>query len=156
MARYVINKLIEAQKLNKRTGIALSGPPTTIPYQSLLNDVEFDGEKVRFTFMSERFQCATDIVKGFLDVTEGGGGHEPASWSGQTAAAAPSPALAPKIDEQLPNLVFAPIESEGAEGVTLARAKIIGGWLVLSQAGGNSSVIFVPDARHLWSGGSLR
>ena len=147
MPRYVLNKLIEAEKLNKRTGIAIAGLPTTIPYASFLNDVEFDSGKVKFTYMNERYQCDADRVMGFLEVSEGGGAYS------EAAAQMAAPPPAPKIEaQQLGELQFSALTATGADGIALLRAKILGGWLVVSQGG---SVAFVPDPRHAWSGGSL-
>jgi hypothetical protein len=37
------------------------------------------------------------------------------------------------------------------------RAKVPGGWLVMSQfyVGSAHGLVFLPDANHLWDGGSL-
>ncbi len=38
------------------------------------------------------------------------------------------------------------------------RAKVPGGWLVISQfhVGGAHGLVFLPDPKHEWDGGSLR
>jgi hypothetical protein len=41
---------------------------------------------------------------------------------------------------------------EVTKGNPQARAKIPGGWLLLSK---NDSVTFVPDPEHVWDGGSI-
>jgi|OpeIllAssembly_1097287.scaffolds.fasta_scaffold2812613_2 hypothetical protein len=39
--------------------------------------------------------------------------------------------------------------------MALFRAKVPGGWLVMSNHGTESSLAFVPDAAHAWDGNSL-
>jgi hypothetical protein len=53
-------------------------------------------------------------------------------------------------------LVFTIIGVRGFD-VTVARAKVIGGWLIVSHflRGNEAAVGFYPDPKHEWDGGSL-
>src|SRR5262245_53685645 len=66
MSKYVLNKLIEARRLNKRTGTPMPGHGQSIPYGSIIHDVTFDGDLVKFSYMAERYQFPAADVKGFL------------------------------------------------------------------------------------------
>jgi len=50
-------------------------------------------------------------------------------------------------------------EEEGLldSGYMTERAKVPGGWLVISQfrVGGAHGLVFLPDPKHVWDGGSL-
>lgn len=151
MAKYEVTKLVEAAKLNKRTGIPLVGPPTTIPYGSIISDVDEDGDYYRFSYSSERFQVKRDVVCGAFHLI-GGITASPAPTS---SPAPPPPAPAPvqaapaPVADDRPVLAFEALRVQGA--AALSRARIPGGWLVSSAY----SVTFVPDPQHQWDGGSL-
>jgi len=58
-------------------------------------------------------------------------------------------------------LRFEPLRFEGeslvTKPITLQRAKVPGGWLVLLQKNvAEAGITFVPDPEHCWDGGSLR
>jgi len=148
MAKYEVTKLVEAAKLNKRTGIPLVGPPTTIPYGSIISDVEEDGDYYKFSYMTERYQVKRDVVAGAFHLL-GGVNVSSAPAAAAAASPAPVPAPAPVANDDRPVLQFQSLRVAGA--AALSRAKVPGGWLV--AAGG--SVTFVPDPAHQWDGGSL-
>ncbi len=144
MAKYEVSKLVEAAKLNKRTGIPLVGPPTSIPYGAIIFDLEEDGDYYKFTYASDRFQVKRDVVAGAFHLIQG--------VTPSAAAPAPLPveaAPAPiPVSADRPTLDFQALRVKGAGA--LSRARIPGGWLVSTAY----SVTFVPDSHHHWDGGS--
>jgi len=53
-------------------------------------------------------------------------------------------------------LIFTTLGVRGFD-VTVARAKVFGGWLVVSHflRGNESEIAFYPDPKHEWDGGSI-
>lgn len=153
MAKYELTKSIEAQKISKRTGLAIEDAPNTVPYAAILADFEDLGDTVRFTYMNDRYQCKAEVVRGFLH--EMGGAGAPAAPAPPPAAPPPAPAqaVATPLAAVLRDLVFEPLPARGVPGGSpIARARIPGGWLVAAGSGGG--VAFVPDPNHWWDGGS--
>jgi hypothetical protein len=68
-----------------------------------------------------------------------------------------------KVHADKPALVWETLNTRREEDGMLdskyltERAKVPGGWLVLSQfyVGGAHGIVFLPDANHTWDGGSL-
>ncbi len=135
MAKYELKKSLEVTKLNKRTGIPVSGPPATIPFGALVEDVELDYDYGKFTYLGEPYRCASDVLKAALD-------------RGPAAAAA-TPRV---VQASAPEPVGLRWEELRSNAQPTARAKVQGGWLV-TVAG--SGVTFYPDPEHGWDGGSL-
>lgn len=143
MSKYEVTKSVEAAKLNKRTGIALTEHPTTIPYGAIISDIQEDRDHLTFAYMGDRYTVKRDIFASAY-IALGG-----VSTGGGTAAGpATQPAVA-VVDDERPMLQFESLRVNGAGA--LSRARVPGGWLVA----GNGSVTFVPDALHEWNGGSL-
>ncbi|MBL8215674.1 MAG: hypothetical protein JNK87_33440 [Bryobacterales bacterium] len=150
MAKYEVTKLVEAAKLNKRTGIPLVGPPTTIPYGAIISDVEEDGDDYKFSYMTERYQARRDTVAGAFHLLQG---VAPSTAPMAPVPPPPSPAAvaaapAPVADDR-PLLDFQSLRVKGAGA--LSRARVPGGWLVSTAY----AVTFVPDPQHEWDGGSV-
>lgn len=144
MAKYELTKSVEAQKLNKRTGIPLTEPPTTIPYGAILDDVREDGDHFRFTYLTNLYQVRKDVVRGALQpIDQPATAGEGAAVNAEERSSAPAAAAKPA-------LIFEPLHVKGA--AALSRARIPGGWLV---AGGGGALAFVPDAFHEWNGASI-
>lgn len=139
MAKYEITKNVEAVKLNKRTGIPLTEPAVTIPYGAILDNVEEVGDFFKFNYLTDRYQFKKDVVKGAILPL----GNAPAMEGSPVAEAAGEPAVLK------PLLAFESLRVKGS--AALSRAKVPGGWLVMSGGG----ITFVPDAGHGWDGGSL-
>lgn len=147
MSKYEVGKLLEAFKLNKRTGIPLAEPAVTIPYGGILEHVVFGEDVVKFHYMGEPFQIKASIAAGAFHEIPGTrtGDPKPAS---ATAGARTEP-----VPER-PRLVFESMDVRApGHSLALYRARIPGGWLVASHSGG---VAFVPDGEHTWDGTSVR
>ena len=136
MSKYELGKTVEAQKLNKRTGIPLAEPPVTVPFGAILESVQISEDLVRFAYMGERYCVARDVVAGSL----------------QPLHAAPAKAAAPK-PESTGKLIFETLDVRSQGQISIYRAPIPGGWLVASHSG---ALAFVPDAEHKWDGASLK
>lgn len=134
MSQYEVSKTVEAVKLNKRTGAPLGEPAISLPYGAIIEKLEEVGEYYAFTYMSERYRMRKDNVRGAV--------HALVAPAVVTASVKAVPEAPSK-----PVLVF---ERLGGTA-SLSRAKIPGGWLVMSA----SSVTFVPDEKHEWDGGSV-
>ena len=140
-----LTKMIEATKLQPRTGLPLGLPPTTVPYGALVEPVGSERDRQRFTYLGELFECKRDL---FLSAT--GGAKTIADES-----AATEPELAPAVERELeaappagPRLEWRAVRSSN---YSVTRAAIPGGWLVALNA---SSLAFVPDSKHHWDGTS--
>jgi hypothetical protein len=136
MAKFELKKSLEVTKLNKRTGIPVSGPPATIPFGALVEDVELDYDYGKFTYLGEPYRCASDVLKAALD-------RDPAAAQ---PAAAPKPAEASAPEAG--GLRWEQLRSTSPT----ARAKVPGGWLV---AANGSGLAFYPDPEHGWDGASM-
>ncbi len=139
MAKFELKKSLEVTKLNKRTGIPVSGPPVTIPFGALIENVELEYDYGKFTYLGEPYRCATDILKPALDC-------------GPAAAPAPVPAPpCPAVEvsaSQVNGIAWEPLRSNAQP---TARAKVPGGWLI---AVAELGVTFYPDPEHTWNGQS--
>lgn len=143
MSKYELEKSVEAQKLNPRTGIPLSGPSLTIPFGAILDNVQVSDDVVKFSYMGERYQVAR--------ATMGGGMRQLTP----TKPAEPKPAAAKVAEpDKSDKIVFETLDVRAQmHTLSLYRAPIPGGWLVASHSG---SVTFVPDPGHEWDGSSLK
>jgi hypothetical protein len=144
MSRFELTKSIEAQKLNKRTGGVMMGHGVTIPYGSILRNVEYDEDVVKFDYLDNRFQCRLDTMKGYLNAMARPGEIAP-EIQDPVVAAPPATATDPPTAPQ-PTLVFETMAARGL-GTTIMRAKVPGGWLVASKQG---ALTFMPDSDHTW------
>lgn len=149
MAKFEVSKLVEAAKLNKRTGIPLVGPPTSIPYGAIIFDVEEDGDYYRFSYAADRFQVRRDVAASAFHAVQG---IVPSASVAVPAPPPPAPVAEPApapVSDDRPILNFQAMRVKGAGA--LSRARVPGGWLVSTAY----SVTFVPDPQHEWDGGSL-
>jgi hypothetical protein len=132
MEKFELSKTIEARKLNKRTGIPLSGPPMTIPFGALVENPVEDRGLVKFAYLNESYQCTEET---FREAT--------ASVRASTAPA-PSHAERPASARQ-PTLRWEAVDTDMGR---LYRAKAPGGWLISTN--GMSALTFCPDPKHSW------
>lgn len=143
-----LTKLIEATKLQPRTGLPLGQPPVTIPYGGLVEPVSVERDRQRFKYLGELFECQLEL---FLSAT-----GSAASAPEETPAPVEAPAhTAAAVPEKAPEaaVVSGPrLEWErlNSSEPGARRASIPGGWLVALSTG----LTFVPDAKHQWKGGS--
>jgi hypothetical protein len=137
MPKFELKKTIEAAKLNKRTGIPLGGPPVTISFGAIIEDIEEDRDYGKFLHLGQPYRCALDVLMAALDkrpLPEG-------------PAAAPARAL-DEAAEPGPRMVWRPVASPHH---AVARAKVPGGWMVLVD----EAALFYPDPEHQWDGTTL-
>lgn len=162
MPKYELIKLIEAQKLNPRTGIPTTDPLLTIPFGGIIEDITPDRDMDKFVYLGQRYQCAHDILESAISLIDAPAApppQSPAATGAQTvaakaaaAAAAEAATVAPgdpvaTSTAQAPKLVWEPLHST----LACSRARVLGGWLVAAGGG----VTFYPDLGHEWDGGSL-
>jgi hypothetical protein len=59
-----------------------------------------------------------------------------------------------KIMKQEAELIWEELPSKSSKGFEFHtfRARIIGGWLVITYCDGNATSTFVPDPEHAWDG----
>ncbi len=148
MARFEFTKTLEATKLNKRTGSPIN-EVRTISYGAVIDNLEEEGDYLKFLFLGEPYRIRQDILRSALRPVGGGeaaapGDPAPATSSGAGGSSAAAPVSAPV--EIL--LHWEDLKSD----VRMRRAKLPGGWLV-SAAG--LGLTFYPDPLHQWDGTSL-
>jgi len=147
MPNYELKKSIEVTKLNQRTGIPTGAPPVTIPFGAVIENPELDYDYGKFTFLGQRYRCASDVLKAAMESHPVGAPAAPPAPPAPTTApaAAAEPAASPA---QMEGLQW---EKLGSSPHLVERAKVPGGWLVKVD----QSVAFYPDPKHRWNGTSL-
>lgn len=143
MPKYELKKTIEVNKLNKRTGIPTGEPPTQVPFGAVVEDPELDYDFGKFTFLGERYRCASDILKAAMET-------KPIDEAASAVAAAPGEA-GPSAAEE-PGLKWERLKSSSGR---VERGKVPGGWLVTISTDAGTGATFYPDAEHQWDGRSL-
>lgn len=146
MARYEFIKTIDAQKLNKRSGLPLNEPAVPIAYSAVVEKEEERWDYVKFSYLGQRYQCPTPTFK---EATRPHGSADAAP------AAAPEPAPPAEgrpAAEAQPDARMKWEELTSTHQAVL-RAKVPGGWLVSVRGGG---VCFYPDPKHAWDGSTSR
>ncbi|MBM3787831.1 MAG: hypothetical protein FJW30_26055 [Acidobacteria bacterium] len=139
MAKYETLKLVDALKVNKKTGIQQT-QRVEIPFGAIIENPHEDRDFLRFTYLGEMYDVRYADIKGSYKLI-GGPESEPAPVPKAEPAAKAEAAPAG------PSLKFEPLKSN----MVAARAKVPGGWLVAVGHG----VAFVADANHQWDGTSL-
>lgn len=142
--KLTLNKGIIATRLNPKTGVPYSESETSIPFGAILTYKGSDRDSEKFNYMSELFRCPRDVLASAID-----GGKIPSL--DEKPDEAPAPVADRPAAARAPESILK-FELLSAAPYTIARAKVPGGWLLVS---GNSSVAFYPDAEHLWNGDSL-
>jgi hypothetical protein len=127
-----ISKSIEARKLNRRSRLPLPEPPVTIPFGSLVSDLEPQGDLIHFTYLGDLYQCQADLLNRAL-----GHAAEAAGSSLDRTAATTQP-------------LFDWQEIRSNKG-TVLRAKVPHGWIIAVGQG----LTFYPDTKHEWDGTTL-
>ncbi len=137
MPKFELKKTIDATKLNPRTKIPVTGPPVTISFGAIIEDVEQDRDYAKFTNLGQPYRCSWDIFSAALD------------WKplAETVAVGPAPAKAAEENQPAaPQVTWETLRSSGVHSVS--RTKVPGGWLVLVDG----SATFLPDPKHKWDG----
>ena len=139
MGKLILNKTIEARKLNPRTGVPTSEAPVTIPFGAIIQKLSEDRDVINFKYLEEPYQCRGEILEAAIGLAKPVG----------RGAEAPAVSLESRNPEAA--IQWQPIKSSLQP---VLRAKVPGGWLVL-VAGGNGGLTFYPDPEHRWDGCSL-
>ena len=134
LAKISLIKSIEATKLHPKTGAALGVPDVTISYGALIEHEGSDRDLEKFSYLGDLYACRRDA---FISAT----GSAPP----QTKSKAEKPAAGP--GRVTAGLQWEPVASNG---VSVSRAKVPGGWLVLC----GPAATYYPDPAHKWDGGS--
>ena len=139
MSKFELNRSIEARKLNPRTGIQTSDPQVTIPFGAFIDDVTEDRDDCRFSYLGQRYRCATDVLR---------------MATAPAAGEADLPAITPQPEEAAPEEPARPRPAVHWERLSsnwkdLMRLRVPGGWLV-AHADANGSPSFLPDPHHHW------
>lgn len=108
-------------------------PEVSIPYGALIDNIERDRDRERFTYLGELYSCPHDLLASALT--------EAAPEPVPPGPAAEMPAAAPKLE-------WEPCRSSH---FSVMRSKVPGGWLV---ALGDAAITFYPDPSHQWDGTS--
>ncbi|MBN1566833.1 MAG: hypothetical protein JXA73_03235 [Acidobacteria bacterium] len=132
MEKFELSKTIEAGKLNKRTGIPLAGPPTTIPFGAIVENPVADRDVVKFTYLNEPYQCSEETFR--------------EAASSIMHASTPAPKQAERsAGKRQPRLNWEVVDTNMGP---LYRAKAPGGWLIAAKS--MSTLAFCPDPHHAW------
>jgi len=137
LGKISLNKSIEATKLHARTEAPLVGPEITIPFGALVESAGASSDREKFRYLGELYSVAQDV---FLAATRSDD-VDPAPVSAPATPAAPQAGKAATLT----------FEKLDAGGYAVARAKVLGGWLVAYGTG----ITFYPDSGHEWDGTSL-
>jgi hypothetical protein len=140
-----LNKSIEVQKLNKRTGLTTNDPAVAIPYGAIVENVEADRDFERFTYLGDLYRCTHTLLASATD---------PRAWQAQQSPAA-EPAASASSGPGGPAPAGPRLQWTAAapSHVPLLRAKVPGGWLIAAASG--AGLTFYPDPDHEWDGTSL-
>lgn len=151
--RYRMIKMVEARRLNPKSGIPLTEPPTAIPFGALLSDVREERDLFKFTYLGKPYQCLQSILRPAMEPFDGGSfaTSDDAPAAPLAAAAAPLPPPVEPVAAAEP----APFQWEqiATSHGPLLRAKLPGGWMVMT--GRATALAFYPDPQHKWDGSTL-
>lgn len=142
MAKYETLKLVDALKVNKKTGVQMT-QRVEIPFGAIIENPYEERDFLRFLYLGDMYDVKYSDIKGYYKLI-GGPDAEPAPLpkaDAPTSSAKAEPAAAG------PSLKFETLKSN----MVASRAKVPGGWLVTVGHG----LAFVPDASHEWDGTSL-
>jgi len=147
--RFRVIKMVEARRLNPKSGVPLTEPPTPLPFGSMLEDVRLDRDVYKFSYLGRPFQCQESLLKPAI---------EPLAGAESTALMADESPL--PIPEAAPLPAPAAAEPAAFQWQTLAtshgpllRARVPGGWLLMTGRG--AALVFFPDPQHAWNGETL-
>ena len=143
-----LTKMIEATKVNPRTGLPLGVPPVTVPYGGLVEPRDVERDRQRFLYLGELHECKLDL---FLSAAGGGGKSESAEAAVEEPAA--GPAVEKALEPEVPSGPRLQWDRVNSSNYTVTRAAVPGGWLVTINGSG---LTFVPDAKHRWDGASAK
>jgi hypothetical protein len=148
--KLTINKSISARRLSPKDGVPYSEPESNIPFGAVLTYKGPDRDAEKFMYLEVLYRCPRDVLASALDggkiPSEEDGAGNGAATANTVTAAAPPPEAKPAPETKLK------FETLAAGPYSVARAKVPGGWLIVSGA---SSPTFYPDPKHDWDGESV-
>jgi hypothetical protein len=148
VAKFEFTKTLEANKLNKRTGSPIN-EIKTISYGAVIENLEEDGDYLKFTFLGEPYRIREDILRSALRPIGASDAPPTPSAAGASSRSSTAAASAPALEAASEATFFwGDLKSD----VRMRRAKVPGGWLVSVTGLG---LTFYPDPEHLWDGTSL-
>ena len=150
MAKFEFTKTLEANKLNKRTGSPLN-EFRTISYGAVIENLEEDGDYLRFTFLGEPYRIKEDVLRSALRPIDAGtpsAAHPAAPRAAAPAATEAAPPPPPPVPAAEITFHWEDLKAD----IRVRRAKVPGGWLV---AAGGAGLAYYPDPEHQWDGTTL-
>jgi hypothetical protein len=150
--RYRIIKMVEARRLNPKSGIPLTEPPTAIPFGALLSDVREERDLFKFMYLGKPYQCLQSILRPAMEPFDGGtvAAVDDEPVAPVTAKAEALPAVEPVAAAEPAPFQWEHISTSHGP---LLRAKLPGGWMVMT--GRATALVFYPDPQHKWDGATL-
>lgn len=136
MPVFELGKSIESIRLNKRNRLPMGDPPRTIPFGALIEEISERGDRASFVYLGELYECAADLLRSALLAS---GPAQPNGAANETEKRAAETAV-----KQPASLEWEPV---GSSQGSFARARVPGGWLVLSDS---NALVFIPDQQHVW------
>lgn len=150
MAKFETLKLVEALKVNAKTGVQMT-QRQEIPFGAIIENPHEVRGFLRFGYLGEMYDVKYSDIEGYYKLI-GSLSATPNTATVSASAARTSPA--PKLDASpasttldAPSLKFETLKSD----ISIRRAKVPGGWLIIAGQG----ITFLPDARHDWDGTSV-
>jgi len=138
MTKYEITKSIDVDEINKRSGMP-TGKKRTLPFGAIIQDRVEDRDMERFTYLGELYRTKSEELNAAARLI----GDAAAPSAATTSSSSPSPFAKPEY-----KLKWEAMHSS----IPASRCKVPGGWLVSVTNGG---LTFLPDAEHVWDGGSV-
>jgi hypothetical protein len=146
--RFRVTKMVEARRLNPNSGIPLTEPPTAIPFGATLENVRAERDLYKFVYLGKPFQCLQSLLKPAMEpINAAEASSTPADIS------LPEPAIAPAASAEPAAPSPFQWETIATSHGPLLRAKVPGGWLLMTGRG--AALVFYPDPQHKWNGETL-
>jgi hypothetical protein len=139
MERLSLTKSIEADKLNRRTGVPTGEPMVTIPFGAIIENLVEDRDFAKFAYHGDPYRCPAEVIKVAATPIQ------------PVKKDVPAATVLPKAAGPQASLQWERVQSSHSE---ILRAKVPGGWLLLAGAG-KEAIAFYPDPEHRWDGASL-
>lgn len=150
MAKFETLKLVDALKVNKKTGVQMT-QRCEIPFGAIIENPHEVRGFLRFAYLGEMYDVKYSDIEGYFKLI----GGQPPSPSPSIASPPAAVVDSAPVSDSPPSspapagadLRFQAVKSN----VPISRARIPGGWLVVAGQG----LTFVPDAGHDWDGKSV-
>ncbi|MGA2436426.1 MAG: hypothetical protein ABSG25_14215, partial [Bryobacteraceae bacterium] len=151
MPNFELIKTVEATKLNNRTGIPTPGPPVTISFGAVIQDLEEDRSYIKFVYLGERYRASADILRPSMREHRPLEEQAPVPVAPNTSPTSPTyagvsadPNPAQGVAHQKAQLQW---EKLGTNALPTLRSKVPGGWLVAIGEDTGRALTLYPDER---------